>query len=641
MEKTPTTIIVCILLLSSIVLADNYFNISTFNSENYTSNITQDTIKEVTIPANSTMINSTLTLKGYLAGSSLSFQENATEISVEGTCIDADNLTDGNYNTGTIMNGSDCYVYFNYTFAENHLNTSLWQFKVGVLTDNATINSGCWSYATTKLHGRVHLYTITGTYYGKLECRTGFSTWYALATVSQGTRPTFYEEAIWWKTLIYPEDVTIKVNDHLVFNHTGNLTGTNTSIDLNSTYIEEYLQTNNTLPVTFNSSNWGKLEISGLDIYYEDLWECNGRTNEQVTYNFTLIDEDNSSTITGDIYVDLEYGGNVLSFQKEDTTYLDLCIGGSVDYTVTGTIQSDVGYSNKYFLTNALFTPTTLNIRLYNFEDTAGKSTLEYYVKDDTWSNYPNIIVKMERYYPANHSWLTVQQDETGEFGNTVFHIYEESIDYRFKFYSDSTLLKSTNTMKFVCTSSLCQVTSQMYLEDAATINIYPGYSFDNDTKILTVDWNDPTGATSSVKVSLFKESPSGVRMICEETTYTSSGTYLCNTTGYIGKAFLVVRSSASDEVIKETAEINLFGVPFLFDDDLLGDTEGAFWTFGFMLTISMLGVIGSATSVIIMFVFSMIFMYVSGMVSVITASFMGVAVMIGLILAIIMKGKR
>lgn len=386
--------------------------------------------------------------------------------------------------------------------------------------------------------------------------------------------------------------------------------------------------------ITFNATTTPMiLQITNA---YNDLFDCSDSPGTFPSINFTLEDEDTGLPIIGDISVDLTYLDQVLSFEKQDVSFLTLCIGGGVNYTVTGTVRSEVAYLNKHFFIDAEFGSTMQTIKLYNFNDTTGISTLQWTVRDETWDVYPDIIGRMQRYYPANHTWVTVQQDQTGEFGQLIYHIKEESTEYRFYFYDGLNLLDSTNDVKFVCDSGLCEVTSQIIPSATPEVSIGANWTFNNDTKILTIMWNDPTGATSSVTTTLVKSTVTGNLLICNATTYTAVGSYACNTTGYSGNAILTIRSSASPEVIKDRRIITLTPLPKLAD--FLDYGESAIWTFGLSLTIMSLGITGSPLAVIVMLIFSLVIQMYLGISSIITAEFLGVATIIGIVVALKVK---
>jgi hypothetical protein len=503
---------------------------------------------------------------------------------------------------------------------------------------NVTLGSSsdCWDRGP--LEFRVTMEYAGTTYTTYYHCREVSGAWYQIFQGVNNQKQ--YETSMWWNTEEYPDNVTISINDTVVFEHSGILNETNTSIDLNTTEIESYLTENKTIPIVFGSEQYGILEILNVTLYFEDFWKCNSTNGGIQSYNFTIKDENNSTELTGDISVDITYLDKSLSFEEENTSSVAICIGGGTNYSVNGTVFSDVAYVNDYYLRNALFSTNTQYITLYNFADTTGKSVLEFYIKDYSWSPYENIINHMQRYYPVEHTWKTVQQDESGHFGRTIFHVLEENTDYRFRLYNqDNELMKSIGEVKFVCTDNVCEVTTQISYEEGVEVDINPTYTYNNDTGIVQVNWSDPTGATSSVRVLLYKETMTGSILICNHTVNSASGSYDCNASGYTGLGDLYIMSSSSAESIKKHAPIYFNAGEYI--GNFLDIPEQSIWAIGFSLTIASLGFIGSPMGVVVMTLFSLIIiMFMGFLKSTVTLLFVGSAFVIGIIIAVIKRDK-
>jgi hypothetical protein len=362
--------------------------------------------------------------------------------------------------------------------------------------------------------------------------------------------------------------------------------------------------------------------------------ECNGTVGEIVAYNFTLRDETDFSTLTGNIYVDLIYLNQILSFQKQNTSFLALCLPVNANYNISGQIISDVSFTNRYFFRNAVFDNVTNEMNLYNFNDTDDKSTLVLTLRDTSFFPYSNIIAKLERYYPANHTWMIVQQDISDEFGQVFFNIIELSTEYRFSFYTNTTLLDSTNTIKFLCTDSVCQVSFQVSPEeeDQSYLNIIT--NLDTSTNVLDVNWSDATGDTDSIRVTVDKETMTGTIGICDASIYSSGGSYQCNVSLYTGGVKVNVYSPASDDVPTLNKLLTV-------DDTTLGDflsiTQSAFWSFVILLLFIGLGLV-SPVAVIVMTMFGIFIISLTGINPIVDIMFLIVVGVIGIAISIKVK---
>jgi hypothetical protein len=291
---------------------------------------------------------------------------------------------------------------------------------------------------------------------------------------------------------------------------------------------------------------------------------------------------------------------------------------------------SDNGFTHRYYLVNETLTNETKNISMYNFNTTTDISDMRITVRNyDTYQYYPNVITKLQRRYPAEGVWRTVQMDESGDFGLVFFNIKEENTDYRILFYDRSNnLLKTTEKMKFICTSGVCELTFTVseYSEIMIAEPVEVLYNLDNTTKILTVVWTDPDASSRTVRTLVTKETITGTATICDQTQTGASGTVLCNVSAYAGDVLLSVYTEdlAAERTWLSIARDKLGA--------LLSNAEAAVWTFGIFLTIMMFGITTGAVGAIISTMIGLVFIGFLGIFSAVTMGF----VIIGLIMSLI-----
>ena len=260
-------------------------------------------------------------------------------------------------------------------------------------------------------------------------------------------------------------------------------------------------------------------------------------------------------------------------------------------------------------------------------------SDLTYSVIDYKVETFPNIIVRMQRYYPLNHTWIYVQDGITDKDGKTIFDIIENTVDYRFMFYdlNDNLLDYTSNSINFVCTSGLCDIKSQIFeIESGETIpSSY--YTYNNVTGIVTVYWNDPSAMTTSVRTTVSRDTMTGDYYICDSTSTAYSGSYACNITGYTGNMRVSVSSCYSQETVKATYYFNVFGQML---SSYISFKDSAFWVF--VVSITMIGVglaVGSLSAVLIYFMFGLFFLSVLGISTILTVPFLTLAAIFSIIL--------
>ena len=432
-----------------------------------------------------------------------------------------------------------------------------------------------------------------------------------------------------------------------------------------NTYVWSYNHTAPTISTDTNYTFYWNYSLDGTTYYQSDTYTqeiinprlTNCSEGEKVI-SFINNEENLLQYLNADIDVDLTYWnplGNVsqitdFGYTFSNTYNATICMYPSnAPLMLNAYVINEVSasYSHRYFLVNADLTGLAGNpslINLYNFVDTTDKNTLEVNVVDQYYNPISDIVVKLLRYYPSGihsntsvsyaHSWQNVQVDKSDEFGQSVFHISDSGdTDYYFVLESNSTLLKQTATMKLLCPDPTdCKVTFQIDTsEDNSVYSLFDSYTWNYNelTEIVSVTWNDPTGLTSSIGISVTQEKSDGQLIICEQTFATSSGSYTCNTTGYNGVLRVSAYRTASplvkflDEFIdKYTAALSA---------QLSG--EGALW--GALIFIGI--VTASATSVIgviIASILGLVVIFITGITNVITLSFLIMAIIVGFIIA-------
>ena len=203
--------------------------------------------------------------------------------------------------------------------------------------------------------------------------------------------------------------------------------------------------------------------------------------------------------------------------------------------------------------------------------------------------------------------------DLSDVYGTTFFNIHEEYIDYRLLFMDQQKhILATTNAMKFVCTDDVCDLTYLLdpYVEiDITGWNL--NYTYDNNTKIVYLRWNETVGRPVTVHSIITKETGATSTVICENTTaLVSTGLHTCNLSGYTGTFYISVSSSESPWIQQLGAWISIADVNFV---DLIGVKEAMFWTFGLCLTIVGFGLFSPVGAVIALCI-GLVFTFMLGM---------------------------
>lgn len=438
-------------------------------------------------------------------------------------------------------------------------------------------------------------------------------------------------------TLYYPTSQMHMWDNEYQFNYTivsPNVTAISENI---SFYFEfNYTYLNGTLKILRNTSTYNQ-EISQSQILY-----CGGISNS-TTLNFTFRHENNDERINVDvemvfdIWVNDPTLFNTYSFNFTDTNNATICIYPYDMSFYTNTYikyTHDTGFTHRYYLVSANLTNETSGLSLYNFNGTSGISDLKGTIRRSTsYAYFPNVYASLLRYYPSTHTWKIVQMDKSDDFGQIFFNVIEESQDYKVLFNYDLYQIEATESMKFICTSGLCELTFLMEPHEAGTAatNLTYTYSYDNDTGIITMTWNDPTGLTDEVRLYVAKQTASTSIGICNNSLASAAGSLTCNISSYDGTFIVKGFSSASPEtpffmrwIEKLTTALHRLPT--------FPTMDGAIWAFGISLTIVAFGLF-SPFGAILAYLFSLVILIFLKIHPLVTIPFITIAAVLGLII--------
>lgn len=441
-------------------------------------------------------------------------------------------------------------------------------------------------------------------------------------------------------------------------NFTINVTNTKANSFTTTTgYLEIPFIANNSkiLSIGFDSAYIGKIpETYGFTLatnYYllnlSTSYIGNCTNGSIVTLNISFFDEESPlSSLIADMEIEINYsvpnatGSFLYNDEFDNSTYYEICIGGSQDlqYDLYTQYTTDNGFTHRYYVNNGTLTNTTTDLLMYNFNTTTGISDLKIIARDSaSYRYYENVVAKLQRNYLAEGVWRTVQMDKSGDFGNIFFNIKEENTDYRILFYDEeNNLLKQTETLKFVCTSGVCELTQLLdpYSITATTSDLVVNYTLDNATSILYIDWTDPEANNNKVEIRVSKETFTGTTDICDYFQTGSSGSVNCSLAGYSGEVLLTVLTSHSPYTPIESAWIKLTNGKL---SGVISSGDQAVWTLGIMITAIGFG-LWSPVAAIIAALAGLIVVSFLGLFSPLSMTFIIVAAAIGIAIGIKVK---
>lgn len=380
---------------------------------------------------------------------------------------------------------------------------------------------------------------------------------------------------------------TKTVTEHQINKHYLNITATNITT-INATINYNGNLTNMTLDS--NNGTLARLSVSvtsptidsdtSIVVFYN--YTLNGITrgtnsSNQTVYNignltvncttpsllFVLYDEETLLNITGTYDFNFKYGTTnnteVTTFGTFSGITLPICINTTVspNYSIGyGEIKYEsTGYSPRryYVFENTVINNQTQTINLYDIT-TATQTSFKLEIESTSLDPYENIYASLIRWYPDLNEYKTVDMGKTDEQGSTVVHVKTEDIDYRIGVYEvNGTLIKLANPIRMVCLATPCTYTLKISPTDedyTSFLGITYDFDFNETLGIWTFTYSDTSLKTSTMNLTIWKDTGTNSFVICSSQTTGASGAITCNTSEYTGTLRAEVTRSASPGVI-------------------------------------------------------------------------------------------
>ncbi len=280
--------------------------------------------------------------------------------------------------------------------------------------------------------------------------------------------------------------------------------------------------------------------------------------------NFTAYNEQNLSRIspfTFDGTFDIWLGsGDVKrnnSFSDSSIVEKTLCIFPNATYFVDAEIQYNEAanttfITRDYYFQNDTISNVSQDIFLYLLSSSVSTSFI-LKVQDTNLLPLENHLIIIQRFYPGENLFRTVQIAKTGANGKTVGFFETETVDYRFIIKRNGRTLLTTTQQKIVGEVAPFTITFTLgvdlgkpweTLENLTDFQYSLG--FDQSTNIVTYTYTDTSGnftlGTLVVERQNFSFATNTV--LCNIDSSQSSATITCNITGngtgtYVGKGFV------------------------------------------------------------------------------------------------------
>ena len=344
---------------------------------------------------------------------------------------------------------------------------------------------------------------------------------------------------------------------------------------------------------------------------YPTFQQCN-TTIAQKSINFTTYNETNLAMINDTIlsgsfvyWTDSNIYNTTYAFTTaaSATGEFDFCIypnwssitaDASIDYSKT-----DYDTRN-YLLSDAALNNITQHIKLYLLES-ASSTDLVAKILDSNLIAQKNVDVQLLRYYPATDAWVQIASDRSDELGQTIFHVIEKTVNYKFILSRSGNILYTTDSVKIVCYATPCEIeitipstTGDLFQYYTNASGVSYNLSWNNNTQIASLLFSSIDGTPKTMKILINHINVSNEAIVCDNSTTAASGLLTCNlstyTNNFFAQAYINTTSGWNilDRISISTA--NFFRTT---------GTEGLFYSALFIMTLVFIGIWNPVVSII------------------------------------------
>ena len=320
------------------------------------------------------------------------------------------------------------------------------------------------------------------------------------------------------------------------------------------------------------------------------LEKCAGAYTTQ-TINFTAYYETNLTRInpfyitgTFDTWLGSGSVNRTTSFNEISTADLKLCITPT-NRTHYSDAHIEYKFDNEnitfiprnYFFQNKTLTNITEEINLYLLEAEDSTSFI-IKVQDQKLSPVTEALVYIQKYYPSDGEYRTVQIAKTDSNGETIGFYETELTDYKHIIIKNGVTLLETASQKVVgksvpytLTFTIGTVVGSPWTSFGENLNVNTTLTFDKDTNIVTFNYiENTTDYVTSGRLLVYRSSLTNSTnlIICNVSSTESSATLSCNMGSYNGTFIAIAYINEGSEKIIEftiTDARDVFGNDGLF----------------------------------------------------------------------------
>ncbi len=320
------------------------------------------------------------------------------------------------------------------------------------------------------------------------------------------------------------------------------------------------------------------------------LEQCGGAPFTIQTANFSAFDE------TTLIQIDpFTFDGTFLqwlgtgTFKRnssisDNATSVELCITPTEStFFLSGQIDYDEGTFDNYTARNYFFdndiisnTSQSIPLGLLKSEDA---TTFILRVQDENLLSLANVSIFIQRFYPGEGIFRTVQVARTNQEGRTLGFFKTETIDYRFILKRQGVTELITEAGKivgesvpFTITFTLGEFAAKPWADFEQLEDLNTTLTFNQTSEIVTWTYLDTSGNFSNATLLVLKQNFSSANTIsCNFNSTQSSATITCNLSGNISGTYIATGFITRDITQSLVAQIVFEILP----EDTLANVSG------------------------------------------------------------------
>lgn len=364
----------------------------------------------------------------------------------------------------------------------------------------------------------------------------------------------------------------------LVYNGTiyvvSNLTITSTTATLSKTIdvplnINKFTNQTNSFyfKLTYNGGITQTLPVYTQNVGFINLQLCNATYNI-AALNLSVLDEQTGTAVNvafnSFFYYWLGSGSYMKTYNFSDNSLSNSQFNFCKQPNINLHTNLDSTYTNplylprEYHLVNATLTNDSSLISLQLLNLSIG---LKFYFTVLQGGGNPvgNSLVQISKYVVANGSYIFNSNRITDDNGKFIEYLQQDA-KYIFIVSKNGVLLGLVNQTA-TCTASPCEISLYLNSGNGAGIfdayygtyaqNILSNISFDINSKIVTYTFSDLTGLANYFRFEVSQTSYNATtKQICNVYAYSTSGTLICNVTGYDGDFIAKGYISRSPEIL-------------------------------------------------------------------------------------------